>query len=132
MLSRSHKPEDIFINPLSWYAAKGITLHAGTRVEQIDLRAKRVVAAGGASERYDTLVIATGSSPMIPPLANARDEHGTFKQGVFVFRTLDDCERIMQSAATARRAAVIGGGLLGLGSRPRPSELGSGDARRFI
>ncbi len=43
-----------------------------------------------------------------------RDEHGVFKQGVFVFRTLDDCERIMRSAETARRAAVIGGGLLGL------------------
>ena len=49
VLSRSHKPEDIFINPLSWYAAKNITLHAGTRVEQIDLRAKRVIAAGGVS-----------------------------------------------------------------------------------
>jgi nitrite reductase (NADH) large subunit len=114
VLSRSHKPEDIFINPLSWYAAKDITLHAGTRVEQIDLQAKQIIGAGGVTEGYDTLVIATGSSAMIPPLANARDEHGVFKQGVFVFRTLDDCERIMQSAATARRAAVIGGGLLGL------------------
>ncbi|HUP40380.1 MAG TPA: FAD-dependent oxidoreductase [Vicinamibacterales bacterium] len=114
VLSRSHKPEDIFINPLSWYAAKNITLHAGTQVEQIDLRAKRVIATGGVSERYDKLVIATGSSAMIPPLANARDEQGVLKPGVFVFRTLDDCERIMRSATTARRAAVIGGGLLGL------------------
>jgi NAD(P)H-nitrite reductase large subunit len=114
VLSRSHKPDDIFINPMSWYAAKGITLHAGKRVEQIDLGAKQVKAADGLSERYDTLIIATGSSPVIPPLANVRDEHGAFKQGVFVFRTLDDCERIMRSAETARRAAVIGGGLLGL------------------
>src|SRR5687768_9659247 len=114
VLSRSHKPDDIFINPMSWYSSKGITLHAGTRVEQIDLRQKQVTAAGALSEPYDTLIIATGSSPVIPPLANVRDEHGMFKQGVFVFRTLDDCERIMQYAATARRAAVIGGGLLGL------------------
>ena len=34
VLSRSHKPDDIFINPMSWYTAKGITLHAGKRVEQ--------------------------------------------------------------------------------------------------
>jgi NAD(P)H-dependent nitrite reductase large subunit len=114
VLSRSHKPDDIVINPLSWYAAKGITLHAGRRVEQIDVRAKQVKAADGLSERYDTLIIATGSSPVIPPLANVRDERGAFKQGVFVFRTLDDCERIMRCAETARRAAVIGGGLLGL------------------
>ena len=114
VLSRSHKPDDIFINPMSWYAARGITLHAGKRVERIDLAAKQVVASGGLSEQYDKLVIATGSSPVIPPLTNVRDEDGSFKQGVFVFRTLDDCERIMRSAATARRAAVIGGGLLGL------------------
>jgi NAD(P)H-dependent nitrite reductase large subunit len=114
VLSRSHKADDIFINPMSWYASKGITLHAGSRVEQIDLHEKRVTAAGGLVERYDTLIIATGSSPLIPPLANVRDEHGVFKDGVFVFRTLDDCERIMRSAETARRAAVIGGGLLGL------------------
>ena len=55
VLSRSHKPDDIFINPMSWYAARGITLHAGQRVETIDLRAERVVASGGLSERYDKL-----------------------------------------------------------------------------
>ncbi len=114
VLSRSHKPDDIFINPMSWYASRGITLHAGKRVEKIDLHHRMVTAAGGQSERYDTLIIATGSSPVIPPLANVRDEHGVFKQGVFVFRTLDDCERIMRCAETARRAVVIGGGLLGL------------------
>lgn len=114
VLSRSHKADDIFINPMSWYAAKGITLHAGRRVERIDIGEKLVTADGTPAERYDKLVIATGSSAVIPPFANVRDEHGAFKQGVFVFRTLDDCERIMQSAATARRAAVIGGGLLGL------------------
>lgn len=114
VLSRSHKPDDIFINPLPWYAAKGITLHSGMRVEQIDVHTKHVKAAGGLSERYDTLIIATGSSPVIPPIANVRDEQGAFKQGVFVFRTLDDCERIMRCAETARSAAVIGGGLLGL------------------
>jgi NAD(P)H-dependent nitrite reductase large subunit len=114
VLSRSHKPDDIFINPMSWYASKGIALHAGARVERIDLAAKQVHAADGSSERYDKLVIATGSSPVIPPFSNVRDEHGAFKEGVFVFRTLDDCERIMRRAETATRAAVIGGGLLGL------------------
>ena len=114
VLSRSHKPDDIFINPMSWYASRGVALHAGERVEQIDLGEKVVTATGGHSERYDRLIIATGSSPVIPPLANLRDEHGVFKQGVFVFRTLDDCERIMRCAESARRAVVIGGGLLGL------------------
>src|SRR5688572_31630162 len=50
VLSRSHKPDDIFINRLSWYADRHITLHAGKRVERIDVRSKRVVAADGLEE----------------------------------------------------------------------------------
>src|SRR5262249_781093 len=62
--------------------------------------------------------IATGSSPFIPPLEglySAADvTQSAFKRGVFVFRTLDDCEAIMNYAAGGKRAAGIGGGLLGL------------------
>ena len=42
------------------------------------------------------------------------DDDGDFKKGAFVFRTLDDCSAIIKQAEGARRAAVIGGGLLGL------------------
>lgn len=126
VLARSHDPKSIFINPLPWYAANGVTLHAGMRVESVDVRARRVFGAGGTVEPYDTLVIATGSKPLIPPIdglsasATARvkkRDKGTgvsFKRGIFVFRTLDDCERILGFVNRAHRAAVIGGGLLGL------------------
>jgi NAD(P)H-dependent nitrite reductase large subunit len=107
VLARSHDPKAIFINPVSWYVDNGVTLHAGVRVEAIDLHAKRVVGAGKTVESYDALVIATGSKPLIPAGLSV-------KRGVFVFRTLDDCERILACANRVRRAAVIGGGLLGL------------------
>src|SRR5688572_27416130 len=96
VLSGSHDPTDIFINPLAWYETNGVKLLAGSRVTAIDRNAKRVVAENGAIESYDHLVIATGSSPFLPPLAGlyaAGDEaRSAFRQGVFVFRTLDDCE----------------------------------------
>jgi nitrite reductase (NADH) large subunit len=114
VLSRTHQPDDIFLNPLSWYGANGVTLHAGTPVDRIDLENRQVIASGGITERYDKLVIATGSTPVIPPLANVRNSDGALRDGVFVFRTLDDCDRIMRFAASAKTAAVIGGGLLGL------------------
>lgn len=114
VLSGGHSPDDIFINPTSWYAANGITLHAGRRVERIDLQRRLVHGSGALVEAFDTLVIATGSSPVIPPIANLRNSDGRLKDGVFVFRTLDDCHRIMRFAKQAKRAAVIGGGLLGL------------------
>ncbi len=122
VLARSHDPKSIFINPLPWYAANGVTLRAGVRVESIDLRAKQIAAADGTVEPYDTLVIATGSKPLIPPIEGlstsavaARGQmQDTLKRGIFVFRTLDDCNRILAFVNRVQRAAVIGGGLLGL------------------
>jgi NAD(P)H-nitrite reductase large subunit len=114
VLAGSHESKDIFINPFSWYAANGVTLHAGVRVDTIDVSSKRVFGTNGVVEPYDRLVIATGSTPVIPPLIGARIGTGDLKPGVFVFRTLDDCDRMLAYAQRARRAAVIGGGLLGL------------------
>ena len=71
-------------------------------------------APGGIAEPYDKLVIATGSSAYVPPMANLYNEDGAFIDGVFVFRTLEDCQEMTDYAATASKAVVIGGGLLGL------------------
>jgi nitrite reductase (NADH) large subunit len=125
VLARSHDPKNIFINPLPWYEANGIRLHAGVPVRSIDLAAKRVAAEGGVVEDYDSLVIATGSKPYIPPIDGVtcgcppqrrRNANGApaFKRGVFVFRTLADCDRMLAFITRVSRAAVIGGGLLGL------------------
>jgi nitrite reductase (NADH) large subunit len=116
VLAGHHRPAEIFINPLSWYATRGVTVHAGVRVEAIDLARRRVIGSEGAieQEEYDELVIATGSRPLVPRMDGLEAEGGGFKDGVFVFRTLDDCDRILAFAKNARRAVVIGGGLLGL------------------
>jgi nitrite reductase (NADH) large subunit len=114
ILAGSHAVEDTFINPLAWYEANGVTLHAGVRVTAIDREAKLVRGDEHLYEPYDVLVIATGSSPFVPPLKGLSG-HGTeMKEGLFAFRTLDDCDRILAHVPKARTAAVIGGGLLGL------------------
>jgi nitrite reductase (NADH) large subunit len=102
-------PEKLWLNPLEWYEQRGVRLHAGVRAEHID-RGNQTVTGGGGKvvEPYDYLVLATGSRPFVPPM------EGTRQQGVFVFRTLEDCSAIAASAATCDRAVVIGGGLLGL------------------
>ena len=116
ILARSYDPKDIFINPLPWYAANGVRLHAGVRVKRVDVVARQVTGAGGVVEAYDTLVMATGSTPFIPPIEGCfvRPDTRELKRGAFVFRTLDDCGRLLAFMTHARRAAVIGGGLLGL------------------
>ena len=114
VLAGTHDPKDIFINPLSWYEENGITLHAGVRVIGIDRKSKTAYGAGGLLVPYDKLVVATGSSPFIPIMDGLYRDDGAFRDGIFQFRTLDDCTEMVEYASDARRATVIGGGLLGL------------------
>src|SRR5437764_599967 len=102
-------PEQLWLNPLEWYESRRVFVHAGVKVESID-RVNRVVTGAGGKvvEPYDILVLATGSRPFVPPL------EGLGQQGVFVFRTLEDCEAIAGYAQNCDQAVVIGGGLLGL------------------
>lgn len=99
----------LWINPREWYEERGVYLHSGVKAEVID-RENRVVIGGRGKivEPYDTLVVATGSRPFVPPLENAQ------RKGVFVFRTLDDCAAIGSYAGQCDKAVVLGGGLLGL------------------
>jgi len=114
VMNGSQDPTEIFLNSLPWYTENRIKLHAGTRVARIDRFAKVVYDQAGQGTPYDKLIIATGSSAMIPPIQGIYDDDGKLKRGVFGFRTLDDCNAIVEAARTAKVAAVIGGGLLGL------------------
>ena len=68
VLSGEESDADIFLNPLSWYEDNGITLHAGVRADRIDRFAKHVFSSDGRVTPYDTLIIATGSRPHLPPM----------------------------------------------------------------
>jgi nitrite reductase (NADH) large subunit len=100
--------DKLLLGTREWYASNGIDLRVGTRVVRIDRGAREVGTDGGETIGYDVLVLATGSAPFVPPV------DGITKEGVFVYRTIEDLEGIIRYAARSRRAAVIGGGLLGL------------------
>lgn len=109
VLAGQTDPGRLWMNPLDWYAERGVFVHSGVRAETIDRDSRLVRGAGGkVLEPYDYLILATGSRPFVPPLENVR------LPGVFVFRTLDDCANIANYAADCDRVAVLGGGLLGL------------------
>jgi nitrite reductase (NADH) large subunit len=114
VVSGKQDPSEIFLNSLAWYEENGIELHAGIRALSIDRVGKRVYGACGVIEPYDKLIIATGSRALVPPIENISGEDGNLRPGVFAFRTLDDCHAIVAEAARVKKAAVIGGGLLGL------------------
>src|ERR1700722_13396772 len=114
ILSGAQDTSEIFINPLEWYEENDIKLHSGARVGEIDRAAKIVVSENGIREGFDKLLIATGSRAFIPPMAGVNLPCGKVKPGVFGFRTIDDCNAIVLKGKQSKRAAVIGGGLLGL------------------
>jgi len=114
ILEGTRSEEEVMLNRPAWYADNGIRLNAGVRALRIQRHAKCVLGADGTVEPYDKLIIATGSRPYIPPLHGLQGEDGGGKPGIFGFRSLDDCRRIAEYARGRRRAAVIGGGLLGL------------------
>ncbi len=93
---------------LDWYKENGVSLFVGDRAERIDRQAKIVYSQQKREIHYDLLVLATGSAPFIPAIP------GIERQGVHVYRTIEDLEKIIADHDRAQSAAVIGGGLLGL------------------
>lgn len=116
VLNGAQEANEIFLNPLAWYTDNGVELIAGVRAAAIDRESRSVALADGQSIAYDQLIIATGSRPFVPRMEGLYTEEAdsVMRSGVFVFRTIDDCSKIAGTAAKARKAAVIGGGLLGL------------------
>jgi nitrite reductase (NADH) large subunit len=111
-------PSALTLASLDWYAERGIELFLGERAVRIDRDRRVVVSSRGREVGYDRVVLATGSSAYVPPIA------GVKRPGVFVYRTLADLDQIMEYACRARSAAVIGGGLLGLEAAKAARDLG--------
>ena len=100
--------DDIVINGLDWYEKNNIDLRLGVRIVDVDRIAKTVTGDDGSVTSFDKLLLATGSMPLIPSIEDVK------KDGVFVFRNLDDTRSLLERAGPGVKAVVIGGGLLGL------------------
>ena len=107
--------EDLDVVATGCYDEQSYALHLDELVTGIDRTARTVTTSRGRTIGYDVLVCATGSYPFVPPVP------GKDLPGCFVYRTLDDLDRIRAAAEHAaastrgRRAGmVVGGGLLGL------------------
>ena len=94
-----------------WFKKANIDLHLETTVEKIDAKKKIIIAKKGnnvVEKSYDTLIIATGAKPFIPPIENVDVD------GVFVVRTIDDVKNISSFIKKDGNATIVGAGLIGL------------------
>jgi nitrite reductase (NADH) large subunit len=110
--------DDLSMSSASWYADNNVTLYLDDPIQEINPAAKTVHSLKGLNLQYDHLVLATGSAPFVP------DIPGIEKEGVFVYRTIDDLDLIKAYAAKSKSGAVMGGGLLGLEAAKALIDLG--------
>ncbi len=115
--------EELSMSPSNWYTENNIDLHISEMIIEIDREHKTVISDKGIKYAYDILVLATGSSAFVPPI------EGIDKEGVFVYRTIEDLEATELYAKKLKEkgiteAAVLGGGLLGLEAANAVKNLG--------
>lgn len=99
---------DLIIRKEGWYEDKGITLRLGCEVREIVPLTKSIILADGRGEAYDKLLVATGSTPFMPPL------EGSEKKGVFTLKTIEDARLINEYLSDKEEVIVLGGGVLGI------------------
>lgn len=112
---------ELSLAPASWYMDNGITLYPGDPVQHINRSSKTIRSFHGIETSYDVLILATGSSAFVPSIP------GVDKEGVFIYRTIEDLEMMSAYAKKAKTGAVIGGGLLGLEAAKAMIDLGITD-----
>ncbi|WP_338451114.1 nitrite reductase large subunit NirB [Niallia oryzisoli] len=108
VLQGSTSFENIMLNDREWYKKNMIELFTGETVVKIDTVRKIIQTDQKREAGFDKLIIATGSTPFVLPIP------GRDKAGVITFRTIEDCQKMMEASKQYSKAAVIGGGLLGL------------------
>jgi len=107
------------LHDAAWYEKNRIDVHLSTEIVRIDPGARTVTTKDGSIFAYDRLLLATGGKSSRP------DVKGSDATGVFTLRTLEDADAILKRAESAKSAALIGGGLLGL-------EAGNGLRKRGL
>jgi len=110
--------EDLAMTSEVEYRALNIEYHLNAWVKQIDRKAKLLTTLSGDTFSYQTLVLATGSYPFVPPIPGNDQAH------CLVYRTIDDLHKIQASASQSKKGVVVGGGLLGLEAANALKEAG--------
>ena len=92
----------------SWAAEHRVEFRCGEQATAVDLGRKAVTLSGGGEAHYDRLLVATGATPVIPPIPGIR------AKGVYPFRTLADAEGILTSRPALKDVCIMGGGFIGI------------------
>ena len=109
--------EDLIEFTPEWFQRNKIDLRLSTRVSDIDVHRQELKAEGKngtTAERFDSLIIATGAAPSVPPIEGVLMNE-RLRDGIFQFRGMDDAKKLKDWCGRGKRKVlVIGAGLVGL------------------
>ncbi len=108
VLARERTPDRILYRSADFYQRLGLRVLLGIAAVHIDFSARVVELADGQRVRWDRLLLATGGTPIVPPI------EGSDLPGVYTFTRLADALALDQRLSPGRRVVVIGGGLIGM------------------
>jgi phenylglyoxylate dehydrogenase epsilon subunit len=108
VVSGKSDPERVRLRGADYFAEQGVALRCGTALASLDTGGRIARLADGGEIAYERLLLATGASPAVPPIA------GLEQSGFHVLRTLQDAVRLRDALGNARRAIVLGAGLVGM------------------
>jgi 3-phenylpropionate/trans-cinnamate dioxygenase ferredoxin reductase subunit len=117
-LSGALERDRLLIRPAHFYTEHGVETRLGRRADLIDRERRSVRLDDGSVERYDALLLATGSKPrhIVTPGANLA--------GVHYLRNTADVDRIRPDLTAGKRLVIVGGGYIGLEVAATTRELG--------
>ena len=95
--------------PDDFYEKNGVTPLLGCTAVSIDRQTRTVALADGKKVPYDKLLVATGSSPFVPPMEGLETVENKFS-----FMTLDDARALMAALKPDSRVLIVGAGLIGM------------------
>lgn len=117
-LDGSMSEEHLLIRPAESYTEHGIDIRLGTRVTKLDRSAKTVTTDKGDTIPYDKIILCTGADVRRIPVP------GADLKGIHYLRTMTDVEGIKAQLGTAKTAAIVGGGYIGLEAAASLTKLG--------
>jgi len=107
-LARERTLEEILFRPFDFYDKNNILFLPGKKVTHLELDQRAARLEDSEQIAWEKLLLAVGGKPIFPEMK------GSDKRGVFTFTNLDDAKAVDRFLDNARKAVVIGGGLIGI------------------
>jgi phenylglyoxylate dehydrogenase epsilon subunit len=108
VVSGRSAPAKVTLRDAAFFATQRVHFQREATVASVQPEANEIELADGTRWHYGKLLLATGAVPSVPPIA------GLDSVRSHRLRTLDDSLALREAIGTARRAVVLGAGLIGM------------------